>query len=240
MVILTALLFVVGAVTLVVFYRQFGEMQKQTGILNAQAQQAAVDSVEAAKKVETQLEIARKQARAAQDSADAARSQLVQTEKGFILDQWPYLWASKVELSSAPTAGQPLVAVFTFKNIGKSPAQRVQMYKSFGLVNVNPEREDIARAQMEALFKDAKRTMKRGATQTAPPGEEFFTSTQQPIFLTEHDTDLIEQGLSELVAVGGVTYEDVFGKPHETEVCRTIVNKPLTVWHYCAIHNVMR
>src|SRR5712692_3395764 len=54
MVILTLLLFVVGAITLRVFYKQFGEMQKQTGILNTQAQQAATDSVESAKKVGTQ------------------------------------------------------------------------------------------------------------------------------------------------------------------------------------------
>ena len=39
MVILTVFLFVVGAVTLMVFYRQLGEMKTQTGILNTQAPQ---------------------------------------------------------------------------------------------------------------------------------------------------------------------------------------------------------
>ena len=72
MVILTVFLFVVGAVTLMVFYRQLGEMMTQTGILNIQAQQAAADSVVSAKSVERQLAIADMQAKAAQRTADAA------------------------------------------------------------------------------------------------------------------------------------------------------------------------
>jgi hypothetical protein len=67
MVALTLLLFLVGVETLRVFYRQFEEMQKQTEVLNAQAKQAAKDSVEASKNVEEQLRIARNQVKAAQD-----------------------------------------------------------------------------------------------------------------------------------------------------------------------------
>jgi type VI protein secretion system component VasF len=62
MVILTALLFVVGAVTLRVFYKQFAEMQAQTKILTRQAEQASKDSTEASNKIERQLKIAQDQA----------------------------------------------------------------------------------------------------------------------------------------------------------------------------------
>jgi len=44
MVILTALTLLVAAITLRVFWRQFREMQTQTGILSGQAQQATSDS----------------------------------------------------------------------------------------------------------------------------------------------------------------------------------------------------
>jgi hypothetical protein len=171
---------------------------------------------------------------------DAAQKQLAQTERTVQLDEWPYMWASKVELTAAPAAGQPLSINITFKNIGKSPAQSANAYRNFGLISIDPNNEAIAKAQMETLFKNAKRKMIRSKTQTVPPGEDFFTSTQESLILTAHDIDLIQQGQSELVAVGGAVYEDVFGKSHETEVCRVIVNKPLTVWHYCAIHNAMR
>jgi len=55
MVWLTGLLFIVGIVTAIIFYRQFGEMKEQTRILNEQAKQAAADSVEAGRRVEKQL-----------------------------------------------------------------------------------------------------------------------------------------------------------------------------------------
>jgi RHS repeat-associated protein len=64
---------------------------------------------------------------------------------------------------------------------------------------------------MEALFKGAKQKVNQGRTQTVPPGEDFFTSTQVPVTLTEQDLDLIQQGLSELVVVGGVTYKNSAG-----------------------------
>ena len=98
----------------------------------------------------------------------------------------------------------------------------------------------MCRKYINALFRAAKETTKQTASQTVPPGEEFFTSSQEPVILTAHDIDLIEQAQAELVAIGGVTYKDVFGNPHETESCRSIVYKPLTVWHFCSIHNVRR
>lgn len=81
MVILTALTVAVAGITLRVFWKQFKEMQTQTGLLNAQAQQAAQDSVEASQKVEEQLRLTARQAKSAEDSVKAIQRQMRQDQR---------------------------------------------------------------------------------------------------------------------------------------------------------------
>ncbi len=84
MVAVTVLILVVGAWTAVIFHGQWTEMANQTKLLNEQAKQAALDSIEAAKKVERQLDITERQANAAQASVKAIQRQMR-------LDQRPWL-----------------------------------------------------------------------------------------------------------------------------------------------------
>jgi hypothetical protein len=115
MVALTFFLFVVGFVTLIVFYRQFGEMQRQTEILNSQAKQAAADSVEANKKVEDQLAIGRQQAKAAQDSVAAIKTQMIAAER-------PWLGIANIQHDKPDLVFPPSKFVLIATNTGKSPA----------------------------------------------------------------------------------------------------------------------
>jgi hypothetical protein len=120
MVALTALLFVVGFVTLMVFYSQFKEMQTQTGILNTQAQQAAKDSIEASSKVERQLGFAQRQANAADENVKVLKQQMIASERA---------WLSPVftteDKALIRTAGGTTTVNFHVFNSGKTQANNV-------------------------------------------------------------------------------------------------------------------
>lgn len=176
--------------------------------------------------------------KATQEAAHAASDASKTASEAMLLDQWPYLWASKVELT-APVSTQEMQVNITFKNIGKSPAYSVRSYKKFGLIPLTGRDED-AEAQEESLFQSAKIAIDPSNGMTIPPSEDYFTTTQEPLKLTKDEVERITLGKLELVAVAGATYKDVFGNERETEICRVIVGKYLSVWHYCAIHNTMR
>ena len=73
---------------LTVFKGQFHEMQEQTRILNAQAQQAAQDATEASKAARQQLAISQRQSEAATTQATAAlRASNVQQKQLELLDR---------------------------------------------------------------------------------------------------------------------------------------------------------
>jgi hypothetical protein len=113
----------VTIITLIVFYRQFGEMQTQTGILNAQAKQAATDSIEAARKVEAQLSIAQKQVEAMQKQATAAQDSVKAVQRQMRQDQraWIVFTPGPVVVED----NSPFLQSFKFVNTGKTPAKRV-------------------------------------------------------------------------------------------------------------------
>jgi hypothetical protein len=133
MVILTALLFVVGAVTLVVFYGQFGEMQTQTAILNTQAKQSAADSVEAANRVERQLAIAQQQAKAAQDSVRAIQKQMWQNQQALRLEESPWLAILKVDAEEDSGGAEKINVVVM--NAGRTPAYETHARIQFSMIS---------------------------------------------------------------------------------------------------------
>ena len=119
MVILTALTLAVGLATLVVFYRQFREMTKQTEVLNKQLQQAAADSSEATGRLQKQLDIARQQASATEETVRTMRRQMRQDQrawvKGYTDKNWPI------------RTGEPLETTFHTVNLGKTAARKVNV-----------------------------------------------------------------------------------------------------------------
>jgi hypothetical protein len=146
MVILTVFLFVVGAITLVVFYGQFKEMQTQTGILSDQANRAAADAVESGKKVESQLAIARQQAKATQDSVLAISGQARIAEQQLELSERPWV-KIKNNIASPLTfdvggraSGIPVAMAKiedTIENVGQSVAVDVLSWED--VIPIDPD-----------------------------------------------------------------------------------------------------
>lgn len=132
MVIFTGLLVFVGIVTIWFFYRQFGEMTTQTKILSTQAQQAASDSIESAKKVERQLRISEEQARTIQDGVAATRKAADAAKTAADISQRQV--RAYVNLKMLPGGVNALhyepkfkaiMANLAFVNSGQSPASHV-------------------------------------------------------------------------------------------------------------------
>jgi hypothetical protein len=218
---------------------QVAEMSDQTQILASQSEGASAGALMDEMNTRKQLDIVQKQAKAAEESADAAKSQLIQTEKAFMLDQWPYMSESKTELAEPIAADHEIHVNITFKNIGKSPAQDIRIYRDSELIQITGQEGDV-RIQVEKLFSDARKTIEPHHYQTIPPTRDIFTTTQRRLRPTKEQVDAIVSQQLELVVIAGVAYRDIFGGQHETETCQVIVGPELRVWHYCKIHNVMR
>jgi hypothetical protein len=146
-VIFVAATFVAIIITAVVFYLQFLEMAGQTDIIGISARQARRDSAESSLSTEKQLaallkqiEAAKAQAKAAQDSAVAIKQQ---TETG----ARPWLELSEIVLTSGITInmnGEANSQVHVVaKNIGKTPAREVSLWIELG--EHYTERQEIRR-----------------------------------------------------------------------------------------------
>jgi hypothetical protein len=126
MVWITVLLFAVGVYTAWVFHRQFEEMQTQTRILNTQAEQSALDSVESAKKIERQLSIADRQATSSEKNVKAIQRQFRDQQR-----PWLRIEGGISIKKQSPVGGRIQWTVTTkIWNYGLSPATRVAV--SFG------------------------------------------------------------------------------------------------------------
>lgn len=227
-VILTALLVVVGAVTFRVFYRQFKEMATQTGILNGQAQQAAADSVEAAKRVERQLEFARqqaeatgKQAKASQDGVYAVKRQMRQDQRAWI----------KVEINQCvpESANHPYAPPVEITNIGKTAAREVNtqiIVQLLGKDEVPALTFDVNRAQTIAysgiIFPNIKPAIYPAQWVLDLPGFHHFKVG----VLSIGDVDDLTFGRKYFAVYARIMYLDVFGTHHWTHFCTTSVWTP--------------
>ena len=209
----------VAAVTLVVFYRQFQEMGKQTAILSKQAEQAARDSDNAAKSTEQQIAIATKQATAAQKSVDVVQRQMRLDERAWIkaipgnADDEP----AKVDFK----IGNFVRDTVEIKNIGKTAAQRVK-------VEVGAERLAIADAPSLSFRKGHVGITTIGDLYPVPDrlSIPIFWATSydreaQPFKRILQSTDFndFQSGITYFVFYGRVSYVDIFGVRHVTKFC---------------------
>jgi hypothetical protein len=211
MVWITVLLFAVGVYTACVFHRQFTEMQTQTGILNTQAQQAAIDSSEARRKGDEQLRLASKQVQAAQDSVKAINKQMRQ-------DQRAWMKISAPSLLMNPSANQPWSILLHFSNIGKSPALNVFVQTN---VEIVPHMQKSTLAYTGNHLHDF--------TGIVYPGDSYDFAAETfdakgPIALGENYGKLI-RGDAYIVYYAQINYRDIFGTKHWTHFCG---------WHYLA------
>jgi len=217
MVILTAFLFVVGVVTLVVFYRQFREMKAQTSILNTQAQQAAADSIESAKRVERQLAIADKQAKAAQATADAAYRSIRAT----IESDRPWIASNGITVQGATL--EEIHVTAHFLNAGRSPARIIETKFGTEVYSTFPEKPRYPTPKS------------RPSRLLLIPGRQVTSAEPVPP-LTPEDIQEIKSHSKTLYFYGFAKYEDLrTHEVHKTKFCWFYLDKDsVTV---CEGHN---
>jgi hypothetical protein len=205
-------LIAVGVATAVIFYEQFREMGRQTRILNIQAQQAAADAIEANKQIQEQLRIARQQAQAAQDSAEAIRRQMRIDQRA---------WISVAV--SFPQEFKENTTIFGFAHItnsGKTPAKNI--LGQFVIEKVrNGESPSFtysstARtiATQGSLFPNASNDVPVEWVRAIPR-----TSNMEPILLGPTDIADLRAGRIVFVIHGRIDYKDVFGMSHWIKAC---------------------
>jgi ATPase subunit of ABC transporter with duplicated ATPase domains len=199
MVALTALLFVVGAVTLKVFYGQFTEMQTQTGILNAQAKQAAKDSVEAATKVEKQLSISDKQAGATEESVKTIQQQMRLEQRG---------WVGEISVSlDNVEIGKPLYAHVILNNSGKTVAKHV--IANFHLT--------FPRALLQILPRVSEMSPEETSVGVLVPNGQYNSKFGNQVNAQAVDKDTVASSYTYIW--GEIVYRDIFNQHHETLFC---------------------
>jgi hypothetical protein len=217
MVWITLFLFAVGVYTAKIFHRQFKEMQAQTKILNSQAKQAASDSVESARKVDSQLTIARQQAKAAQDSADAIKTQMR-------VDQRAWISLGSIKSVSKFAVGEPFTVTVGIKNLGKTPARN-----TYTGIFIEPR----LKGQKPRLERDAQVAMASGIilpnveiynSPILTMCSEVITNTGQILAkficpLTQDEYDAVTSGSQTIYVHGRVTYYDVFNHSHWFTFC---------------------
>ena len=197
MVVLTAVLMVVGIGTAWIFYRQFGEMKAQTAVLNQQAKQAAVDSVEATKRVEQQLDISRQQVSAAQANVKAVRQQMRQ-------DQRAWIGAVKA-MPFSLKEDTPVRLGVVILNSGKSPALDVR--GRLGALPL-PKDKKFAAKYVEPF-------QHSGVLQ---PNMQI-TEWSGPLTVNKPLLDALKRGDQILYFYGEATYSDIFKQSHRTTFC---------------------
>jgi hypothetical protein len=229
---LSVLSLVAAIAAAIVFYLQFREMSKQTGILNTSAQQAKADSKAAGTATATQLRI--------------MQDELTQQRSALETDQRPWLKFElggerpkdadpnneKMRLITA-AAGQPIKIEVRVTNLGKTAAERilgtllVQYVSKGGKPTVLPKREIV--------FTEGRKP-KKGALPGTAWGEatiypnevsqQYFsrsrwgkTGVVEDDPLTQTEATALQAGNAYILLMGEVWYSDVFGVRHWTKFC---------------------
>jgi hypothetical protein len=207
---------------------QFIEMKDQTQILASQAQGQAASASVSAVQVQQQLGIAQQQAKAAQDSVTAIQRQMRQ-------DQRPWMrfdmGDSKVNPTVSVKVGSSLVVPVRMTNVGKTPAERLQM---FFVIEVVPLGKDPHLPKHHFIF-DGRRTkpnplaayrIRVGAmfpeshVDEMVPRLQIKNGTVVENFLSVPEANDVVNGKAYLAVFGEVSYFDVFGFRHWTKFCK--------------------
>jgi hypothetical protein len=189
-----------------IFYGQLKEAQKQTGIFKKQAEQAAIDSIETAKRNDRQLTISQGQLTAAQDSVTAVKNAMYQQLR-------PHVLLVTMDLK-APL--QPFVQIpvgNVFQNSGATPAINVW---TRALGEIKP-----AGVKPDWIFQGSGSAASIGAGNTYEiPGMRVGPMQFQ-------DFQNVQSGKSILYMMVNITYEDGFHHPtHHSQFC--MVYDPIT------------
>jgi hypothetical protein len=192
------------------------------------------------------LELNRRQTMAAETSANAAGKSIETAKQGlqysqdsFHIDQRPYLVAEKFGfIEGGPGPDKPAKANVFFRNIGRTPATQIAIYRSLFLMQPQRSSADVD-AAVEKEFALARASTGKAGEHDVAPQSELFT-TAQSSSLTPQDLEAFRSGKEALYLIGGVVYGDPFGARHETQCCVYFFGEDINVWHFCDVHNMIR
>jgi hypothetical protein len=204
--------------------QQAVEMKAQTGILNEQAKQSALDSSDAAKRTEKQLDLAQKQVGAAQDSVKAIQRQMTQDQRPWVSLNlnWPSVKGPKGEPLGTlvqVTENEPLSVPVQITNTGKTAARNV--HASMFVDVVKTDEEPRLNSSKDRAWKFESGTL----FPNTPSG--FLAYRQEPnknaleafSVLTPTENQELKNGQAYLSIHGEIKYEDVFRNHHWTKFC---------------------
>jgi hypothetical protein len=222
---LTFILMLVGGYTAWIFYGQFGEMKAQTGILNQQAKQASIDSVEATKRVEQQLDISRQQVSAAQASVKAVERQMRQDQRPWVAlsFNWPTVKGANGEPVGSlvrVTENQPLAVPIRVINTGRTAARNVIARIYVEVVNTSES------PKLDSAVETSAWGFTAGIFSPNAPSESLAyrqlpdkTGLEAMSNLTPAENQELSSGRAYLAMYGKITYRDIFNIPHWTKFC---------------------
>jgi len=198
------------------------------------------------RQMRTATEKARISADAAKSAADTASAALKSSDLAFQIQQRPYMVSTIPHFNNPPSAGQRVRASITLKNIGKTPANyvdvnlRIRYYR----VTQSPERyrrfidSNFSKLRVEA---ETGREKQLGRKDVAP-GDTFFFTTDSPIPLSPEEAKTLQTDIGEFTVfyMGVVTYNDSFKNLYNTEFCYFFFGTDLVTWHICDSNNTIK
>jgi hypothetical protein len=181
----------------VIFYREFQEMSKQTGILNRQAATAHNDSVEAIKRAGEQVEMARQTMR---------------------IDQRAWIGITASDWTLQPPL--PLAVGLKLQQLGKTPARNCIFVATVETANDEShvvfdfkKGDAVNRADLKTILPNAIMNLK-----VSEPGKKTARGLLlKP--LTQSRFDAINRGGIQFFVHGKLTYDDAFAVHHWVEFC---------------------
>lgn len=179
-------------------------------------------------------------ANAAGDSVKLGKAAIDSSVRSFQIDQRPYLTAQIPRFVGdvGPTADKQVSTNLTFKNIGKTPATELQVFRRLVVMGPQPSTQALI-AVIEKQFSEGYPVKREKTNQDLAPGVDFFTTAEGPT-LTKTDVDSLRTAAKVIYVFGAVLYADSFGNQHRTEFSYEFFGDDKNVWHISSVHNVMR
>jgi hypothetical protein len=193
-------------------------------------------------------------ANAAESAANTASISLAQSQAAFKVEQRPYLVVDVAPQFTDPLIpGRTLHVNITYKNIGRSPANRI--VDNFHLIKFHPPRKGAKgdkrfRVFINSVFASLNKENSAGreerrayasAEQDVAPNQPLFTSTLDEIALSADELKgPIVTGEITLYCVGLMTYTDSFGGDYKTGSCYAFWGSDPKTWHVCDFYNIIR
>jgi hypothetical protein len=212
--IVAGFLLLVGVVTAWIVYQQFQEMATQISDMKTEGERSATVSLETARRVQQQLDIAQQQVNATMQNAQAIREQ----ER---LDQ--RAWAYLTGLTLHPLmADQPIWITANTLNNGRTVALRAERTNAIILATEEP-----------TFFPKLNKWKNLGLLVPNLPYVDNFKGSEG---LTQPEIDAIKSGALLVIMYGALKYDDVFGTSRVTDYC--VVYTPNTSgFSNCSKHN---